>query len=105
MAHRNTSMTIDEFRATLSDLDPPVGLSAALRAMWEDARGNWQAAHELAQNMIGSEEMTGAWSQAYLHRKQGDVGNAGYWYRRAHQPFAHEPLEEEWTRMVARLLQ
>jgi hypothetical protein len=98
-------MTIDEFRATLSDGQPPVGLSAALRAMWQDAVGRWEAAHEIAQGMTGTEEMTGAWIHAYLHRKEGDLGNAGYWYRRARQPFAQDSLEEEWTRIVAILLQ
>lgn len=69
--------------------------------MWEDAKGNWSAAHLIAQEI---EDETGSWIHAYLHRKEGDLGNAGYWYRRAKQPTAHDTLEEEWTRIVSRLL-
>jgi hypothetical protein len=69
--------------------------------MWEDAKGNWSAAHSIAQEI---EDETGSWIHAYLHRKEGDLGNAGYWYRRAKQPTAHDTLEEEWTRIVSRLL-
>jgi hypothetical protein len=98
-------MTLDEFKSTLSDVAPPAGLSPALRAMWEDARGEWEAAHGIAQNMTGSDETIGAWIHAYLHRKEGDLSNAGYWYRRARKAVAHDPLEDEWTRIVASLLQ
>lgn len=94
-------MTIEQFLATLAQSAAPEGLSPALRAMWEDARGNWTAAHAIAQD-IG--DRTGSWIHAYLHRKEGDLGNAGYWYRRAGQPVAHDTLEEEWARIVAALL-
>jgi hypothetical protein len=94
-------MTIDEFRGTLSEPAPPADFSRALRAMWEDARGNWDAAHSIAQDI---DDRTGAWIHAYLHRKEGDLGNAGYWYRRAGQAQAHDSLEEEWARIVATLL-
>ena len=79
----------------------PENLSPALRALWEDAKGNWSAAHSIAQEI---EDETGSWIHAYLHRKEGDLGNAGYWYRRAKQPTANDTLEEEWTRIVSRLL-
>jgi hypothetical protein len=69
--------------------------------MWEDARGHWDAAHEVAQDI---DDKTGAWIHAYLHRKEGDLGNAGYWYRRAGQPIASDSLDEEWTRIVTALL-
>jgi hypothetical protein len=69
--------------------------------MWEDAKGNWSAAHAIAQEI---DDETGSSIHAYLHRKDGDLGNAGYWYRRAKQPIAHDALEEEWTRIVSRLL-
>lgn len=94
-------MTLDEFRSTLTQTDAPAGLSPALRAMWEDACGHWSAAHAIAQDI---HDRTGSWIHAYLHRKEGDLGNAGYWYRRAGQPVAHDSLEEEWTRIVASLL-
>lgn len=94
-------MTIEEFRQTLAVSNPPEGISNPLRAMWEDARGNWNAAHSIAQDI---DDRTGSWIHAYLHRKEGDLGNAGYWYRRAGQPVAHDALDEEWTRIVSALL-
>lgn len=94
-------MTPEQFRSTLAHRAAPEGLSPALRAMWEDAKGNWNDAHTIAQEI---EDETGSWIHAYLHRKEGDLGNAGYWYRRAKQPTAQDTLEEEWTRIVSRLL-
>ena len=94
-------MTIDEFKATLASERAPEELSPALRAMWEDARGRWDAAHQIAQDL---DDKTGAWIHAYLHRKEGDLSNAGYWYRRAGKPVAHDSLDEEWTRVVTALL-
>ena len=94
-------MTLEQFRATLAQHTPPHDLSPALQAMWEDAKGNWNAAHTIAQ---GIEDTTGSWIHAYLHRKEGDLRNAGYWYRRAGQAVAREPLEDEWTRIVSTLL-
>jgi hypothetical protein len=94
-------MTLEEFRSTLADAAPPEDMSAALRAMWEDAKGNWGAAHSIAQEIDGE---TGSLIHAYLHRKEGDLANAGYWYRRAKQPVAGDPLEDEWTRIVLRLV-
>lgn len=94
-------MTIEQFRATLDQAAAPETLSPALRAMWEDAKGRWNAAHAIAQD-IG--DQTGSWIHAYLHRKEGDLGNAGYWYRRAGKPVAHDTLDEEWNRIVSALL-
>ena len=93
-------MTIDDFRASLSAADPPA-VSAALRALWHDARGDWNAAHTVAQAIDGP---TGARVHAYLHRKEGDLANAGYWYRHAEQPVATDSLAAEWERLVAELL-
>ena len=94
-------MTLDQFRSTLEDGQVPEGLSPALRAMWEDARGNWSAAHSIVQDL---EDTTGSWIHAYLHRKEGDLGNARYWYRRAGKPVAHDDLADEWTQIVSALL-
>jgi len=93
-------MTVQEFRATLSASDPPP-LPRPLGALWHDARGDWNRAHELAQER---DDADGAWVHAYLHRKEGDLGNAGYWYRRAHRPVATDSLESEWTRIATALL-
>lgn len=94
-------MTLEQFRATLESPSAPRDLSPALRAMWEDAKGHWDAAHNIAQD-IG--DGTGSWIHAYLHRKEGDSSNAGYWYRRAGKPAAHDALDEEWARIVLSLL-
>ena len=93
-------MTVEEFRSTLSAAPPP-SVSPPLLALWYDAQGDWEKAHTLAQDV---ENLGGAWVHAYLHRKEGDVDNARYWYRRANQPIATDSLETEWTRIVAALL-
>lgn len=91
-------MTTDDFIATLTHSEPPAGLHPALQALWYDAKGDWEAAHEIAQ----SREGTPAYDRlhAYLHRKEGDRFNAGYWYRRAGAPFFDGSLEEEWTQLM-----
>lgn len=94
-------MTLEQFRATLEHPAAPGGISPALQAMWEDAKGHWDAAHSIAQDI---EDQTGSWIHAYLHRKEGDLGNAGYWYRRAGKPEAQDTLDEEWARIVLSLL-
>lgn len=93
-------MTVEEFRATLADSAPPAAIPA-LVALWHDAKGDWARAHEVAQDV---DDESGAWVHAYLHRKEGDEGNAGYWYRRAGQPHAHDSLDAEWARIVSALL-
>ena len=94
-------MTFDEFRHTLIDAEPSETLPPLLRALWKDARGDWGAAHEIAQ---GIDDRNGARVHAYLHRKEGDLGNAAYWYRRAGEPVATDALEDEWKRIVMALL-
>ena len=93
-------MTLDGFQATLPHATPPE-LPALLLALWHDARGDWEAAHRLAQDVDGPD---GAWVHAYLHRKEGDSGNAGYWYRRASRPPSSESLEAEWRAIAEALL-
>jgi len=94
-------MTLSDFQATLSSATPPAGLSAALTALWHDARGDWETAHRTAQDIEGAD---GAWIHAYLHRKEGDAGNAAYWYRRAGKPMPTASLNNEWTAIVNALL-
>lgn len=94
-------MTLADLRSTLDDPSPPAGLPAAVRALWYDAKGDWEAAHRAAQEI---EDADGAWVHAYLHRKEGDAGNAAYWYRRAGQPIAHDALDHEWARIASSLL-
>jgi hypothetical protein len=96
------AMDIAAFRASLDASALPDGLSHALTALWYDARGDWQTAHEHAQ---AQDDVVGAWVHAYLHRKEGDLANAGYWYRRAGRPATSEPLEAEWESIITALLE
>jgi hypothetical protein len=88
-------MTTEELRTA----DPSV-LSAPLRALQEDAAGRWDAAHRAVQDDDSAEA---AWVHAYLHRKEGDFSNAGYWYSRAGKPRFQGSLEVEWEE-IARVL-
>jgi hypothetical protein len=93
-------VTLDDFRATLAAADPP-GVAPPLLALWHDARGDWDTAHRVAQDV---DDANGAWVHAYLHRKEGDAGNAAYWYKRARRPVATGDLRAEWEQIVSALL-
>ena len=95
-------MTLDEFRKSLAETEPPAGLTLALAGLWWDAKGDWTRAHESAQQEEGRD---GSWVHAYLHRKEGDQGNAAYWYRRGDKPVCREPLDTEWLSIVSALLE
>jgi len=94
-------MDLQTFLNSLLGDNPPEGLGAALTGLWWDARGDWTRAHESAQTDEGP---SGAWVHAYLHRKEGDLSNAGYWYRRAGKPIATGSFEQEWDEITAALL-
>jgi hypothetical protein len=94
-------MTLMEFKASLSDARPPEGIPAPLAALWHDAKGDWDGAHRVAQDI---ESTNGAWIHAYLHRKEGDAANAAYWYRRAAKPVSTVTLAEEWEAIAGALL-
>jgi hypothetical protein len=87
-------MDFDCFRTSLSGEAPPKELDEALQALWWDAKGNWDAAHSSVQAVDGP---TAAWVHAYLHRKEGDLPNASYWYRKAGRPVISGSLDEEWA--------
>lgn len=95
-------MNLTAFKTTLNDATPPAGLSVALQSLWQDARGNWDAAHKLVQSCEGQGDCD--WVHAYLHRKEGDLNNAGHWYRRAAKPMPSESLETEWAAIAQALL-
>lgn len=94
-------MTFDEFRDSLTHEAPPASLAGPLQALWWDAKGDWTRAHEAAQ---AGEDADSAWVHAYLHRKEGDLGNAGYWYRRAGRAAAGGSLDAEWASIATALL-
>ena len=93
-------MDVDAFRATVPLAEPPAGLSLALQTLWWDAKGDWPRAHECAQQDEGK---TGALVHAYLHRKEGDLSNARYWYNWAGRAPATVSLDAEWEALVSEL--
>lgn len=94
-------MTIQEFKLSLADTQPPGGIPPLLTALWYDARGDWVKAHQIVQNMSGN---GASLIHAYLHRKEGDISNAEYWYSRADAEKPDCTLQEEWEQMVLQLL-
>jgi hypothetical protein len=90
-----------EFKTSLSGAAPAPALAAPLAALWWAGKGNWDKAHRIAQD---EDDADSAWVHAYLHRVEGDLGNAGYWYRRAGKTVATGALETEWEQMVSALL-
>src|SRR5689334_23237661 len=95
-------MTPDEFEGTLRGDAPPPDLSRALRALWHAGRDEWDKAHGIVQE--DESDPVNAWVHAHLHRVEGDLGNAGYWYRQAGKPRAQGDLRAEWHTIVAALL-
>ena len=96
-------MDLIRFRASLDQAAPPAGLPLALQAMWWDGKGDWDKAHGCAQ-ALENRAQEGHWGDlvhAYLHRKEGDLDNAGYWYRRAGRSVSTISLEAEWAAIVA----
>jgi hypothetical protein len=93
-------VSLAEFKASLSGAAPAPDLDPPLAVLWWAAKGGWDEAHKLVQDEDTAES---AWVHAYLHRVEGDLGNAGYWYRQASQPVAKDSLEAEWQRIVIAL--
>lgn len=94
-------MKEEQFISSLHEDTPPATVSACLKALWYDKKENWDMAHSIAQDI---RDDNGSWVHAYLHRKEGDSSNAGYWYRIAGKPMPSYSLEKEWEEMVKALL-
>ena len=97
-------MTPEELaRSAAEDGAPPAGLSVAGSALWLAKAGQWDAAHDLCQDVQG---MAGSWIHAYLHREEGDLSNAAYWYARAGKPVPERSLSlaDEWMGIAGELL-
>jgi hypothetical protein len=92
---------IDSFVLSLGRDEPPSFATPMLRAVWHGLRGDWDAAHELAQ---AQDDAEGAWVHAWLHRIEGDVGNADYWYRRAGQPARRDDTRDEGLEIARALI-
>jgi hypothetical protein len=93
-------MTSDEFLASVDRLAEPPPLSPALRALWLVKKGRWDDAHDVVNELATP---MGSWIHAHLHRIEGDLGNAGYWYARAGRPAVgnRSDLDAEWNELVA----
>lgn len=94
-------MNLSLFKESVGANEAPKEASVYLQALWYDARGNWEKAHELIQDLP---DKNAAWIHAYLHRKEGDVWNADYWYRNAGKKRPPIPLQEEWEGLVTAFL-
>ena len=93
--------SLDTFRESLEHAQPPEELNGLLRVLWWEAKGDWDKAHKIAQDIPGADA---AWVHAYLHRKEGDDGNAGYWYSRAGKPRSRQKHEQEWGQIAESIL-
>ena len=96
-----TTMTITIFKEGMAGAEPPPNVSIYLQALWYDANDDWERAHKLIQDLP---DKNAAWIHAYLHRREGDLFNADYWYRRAGKSRPDVSLAEEWEGMVSALL-
>lgn len=95
-------MTFDEFIGSVKKGgQPPDGCLESLQALWHLRAGDWERAHEIAQSISGRE---GSWIHAHLHRVEGDLSNADYWYARSGRPRPNLSLEQEWEAMIRELL-
>lgn len=94
--------TYEAFQKSLNESRPSPNWTPLLQALWHDKKGDWHAAHELAQDVNTRD---GSWIHAYLHRKEGDLGNASYWYSKAGRSLPSQSLDEEWESITRELLQ
>ena len=92
-------MDLKTFKASTKKNKPPKDISPCLEAMWYQANGNWDEAHRIAQSEKGP---AGSWVHAFLHRVEGDIGNASYWYRLADRPVCTSSLNDEWKKLLWR---
>lgn len=95
-------MTLQEFTASVEGKNPPDGINQVLTALWEDAKGHWDTAHSIVQNLHSVEAMS---VHAYLHREEGDLSNASYWYHRVNKAMPAISLQAEWQALATSLLQ
>ena len=94
-------MDYTQFTSSLSDDQPPAGLSPFLLALWHDGKGDWESSHNVAQDI---HDRNGSVIHAYLHRKEGDLSNARYWYSMAGRKMPEGTLQQEWEGLVREFL-
>jgi hypothetical protein len=93
-------IAVHRFKSSLADENPPENITPQLEAVWQDGKGNWRLAHDLVD---GPSDQLSARVHAYLHRKEGDIWNADYWYKRSGERRPDMTLDEEWEYLVERL--
>ena len=93
-------MNLKTFKASTKKNKPPKDISPCLEAMWYQAKGKWEEAHRIAQS---EKSHAGSWVHAFLHRVEGDIRNASYWYRLADRAVCTSSLADEWEEIVAAL--
>lgn len=91
-------MTYEEFKASLKSATPPEELSGVQAGLWQIAKGDWEAAHTIAQGHEGERGFD--YLHAYLHRVEGDDRNANYWYSRAGEKMPDATIEEELDQLI-----
>jgi hypothetical protein len=94
-------MNLAAFKSSLARQSPPPALTPPMQSLWWAGKGDWDKAHKIVMEDEGADA---AWVHAYLHRVEGDLPNAGYWYRTAGKPAAKGALEAEWDAIAAALL-
>ncbi|WP_223162251.1 hypothetical protein [Salinicola halimionae] len=94
-----TNMTT--FLSSLDRPTPPADLGHELRALWWAGRSEWSKAHAQVDSSSGRRA---AWVHAYLHRWEGDIDNAHYWYRQAGRQLPDQSLDNEWHEITRSLL-
>ena len=90
-------MHYQQFINSLAHPLPPTNLNIYLLSLWLDAKNDWSGAHDLINDLSDPQS---AGIHTYLHRKEGDLGNAGYWYKRAGKKPSTLSLEQEWQSLV-----
>ena len=93
--------TLTEFKASFDLAAPPDELPVQLKSLWYDGKGDWHQAHAEVDHLDGR---ASAWVHAYLHRKEGDIWNADYWYRKAQKTRPDISLDDEWEQLVIHFL-
>ena len=93
-------MTLEAFARSVSGSKPPA-LAPSLQALWWAAKDDWERAHQIA---MAHQDRDCAWVHAYLHRREGDLPNARWWYNEARRPVAAGSLDDEWSAIVRALL-
>lgn len=94
-------MTIEDFKKSLTHSKPPENISKVLLSLWYDGKGDWEASHDIAQDI---HDEKGSLIHAFLHRKEGDLSNASYWYSKAGRRMPDHSIKEEWEGLVMEFL-